>query len=221
MMSNVSETILPDSIAIQNDIAAIDIAIKKYLETIPIEKLLVYDIDNITAEALPVLAAQFDVLGYKGMRLAVTGQDKRNLIKSAIELHRYAGTPWAVKEAMKRVGFYDAVITEGVAGPLPIWANFSVTLSNGQQGINDSSIADLRKMIEVYKAQRSNLVDINMILNVQDTVQFDTDMAAAAEDIIVRDNVIFTNKLLYDGQADYDGTYDHSGDSDLVTIEPV
>jgi phage tail P2-like protein len=221
MMSNVSDTILPDSIAIQNDIAAIDIAIKKYLETIPLERLLVYDVDNITAEALPVLAAQFDVLGYKGMRLAVTEQDKRNLIKSAIELHRYAGTPWAVKEAMKRVGFYDAVITEGVDGPLPVWANFSVTLSNGQQGINDSSIADLRKMIEVYKAQRSNLVDINMILNVQDVVDIEEEKIGVTQDILVRDNVVFTNKLLYNDVADYDGSYDHSGDSDLITIEPV
>jgi phage tail P2-like protein len=51
-------------------------------------------------------------LGYKGWKLANTEDDKRSLIKKAIELHRYKGTVWAVKEAMKSIGFTDAVLIE-------------------------------------------------------------------------------------------------------------
>lgn len=212
------ETILPDSVAIYNDIAAMDKAIALYLQTIPLGEILVYMIDEVDARALPILAEQFDVLGYKGMRLALTEADKRALIKKAIELHRYKGSVWAVREAMKAIGFTDATISEGVSSH---WANFSVTLLNEGYGINDTSILNLRRMIEEFKPQRSNLVVINMDILQTDTITFDTDTAKIELSITVQDQYVFTNKLLYDGTSNYDGSYDHSGDSDLVEIEVV
>ena len=168
-MSNL-DTILPDSIAIYPDIAGLDKAIAKYIAGIPVAELLVYNIDQVDAKAIPALAEQFDVLGYKGMRLAKTEDDQRQIIKRAIELHRYKGTIWSVKEAMKSVGFADVTINEHVAGH---WANFSITLLNAGVGITDSSILELRKMIEEYKPQRSNLVAIEMEILVQDEIIFD------------------------------------------------
>ena len=212
-------TILPDSITIQPDIAALDVAIMQYLQAIPLEKLLVYDIDNITADALEVLAAQFDVLGYKGLRMAITEQDKRNLIKKAIELHKYKGTKWALKEAMRSIGFDNTEITTGVAGPIPIWANFKVTLDNVQVGITDDSIANLHRMIEEYKSQRDNLVEIEMVIVVDETIAFDINETISVEfNINADDTIVFNNSLLYDGTGDYDGVYDHSGDSDVIEI---
>jgi P2-related tail formation protein len=46
---------------------------------IPLQALLVYLVDNVPAAALPILAGQFDVLGYKGLALCQTEQDQRNL----------------------------------------------------------------------------------------------------------------------------------------------
>jgi len=216
-MSNLA-TILPDSISIYPDIAAFDTAVAKYIATIPVERLLVYNIDHVVSDALPALAEQFDVLGYKGMRLAKTEDDKRQIIKRAIELHKYKGTPWAVREAMKSVGFEDVEINEGVSGH---WANFSITLLTAGVGITDSSIAELRKMIEEYKPQRSNLVDILMEILVQDEIIFSEDITGISPDILADDKIIFTASLIYDGVGEYNGIFDHSGDSDLVSIEPI
>lgn len=216
-MSNL-DTILPDSIAIYPDIAGLDKAIAKYMSGIPVTELLVYNIDQVDAKAIPALAEQFDVLGYKGMKLAKTEDDQRQIIKRAIELHRYKGTIWSVKEAMKSVGFSDVTINEHVSGH---WANFSVTLLNSGVGITDNSILELRKMIEEYKPQRSNLVSIEMEILVQDEIIFDEDMQGLSPDILAEDKIIFTAALLYDGTGSYNGIFDHSGDSDLVTIEPI
>lgn len=215
-MSNTADTILPDSISMQNDIAAFDVAVKKYLDTVPLSKLLVYNIDEVDSRALTLLAKQFDVLGYKGIGIAHNEAEKRGIIKRAIELHRYKGTPWAVKEAMKSVGFADATITEHVAGPAPIWANFSVTLLNEGVGISVASVAALRKMIEEYKPQRSNLIELNMDILIIDILDLNDDEADLVEDISSDDNLALSNKLFYDGAANYNGSYDHSGDSDVV-----
>jgi len=216
-MSNL-DTILPDSVAIYPDIAGFDKAIAKYCAGIPVSELLVYNIDQVDAKAIPALAEQFDVLGYKGMRLAKTEDDQRQIIKRAIELHRYKGTIWSLKEAMKSVGFTDVTINEHVSGH---WANFSITLLNDGVGITDSSILELRKMIEEYKPQRSNLIAIDMEILVQDEIIFDEDTQGVSPDILAEDKIVFTAALLYDGTGDYNGIFDHSGDSDLVTIEPI
>ena len=218
-MTGNEETILPDSIAIANDVRAFDISVKQQLDTVDISKVLVYMIDQVDSRALPLLADQFDVLGYKGMRLAQTEADQRNLIKKAIELHRYKGTIYGVKEAMKAVGFADAQIVEHVSGH---WANFSVNLLNAGVGITADTIANLIKMINEYKNTRSNLVLVNMDLLVEDEIDFgdlfgtDYDEADMNESFESDDNLVLSNKLFYDGVANYDGSNDHSGDSDMV-----
>jgi len=218
-MTGSEETILPDSIAIANDVRAFDVAVMQQLATIDLGKMLVYNIDQVDARALPLLAEQFDVLGYKGMRLAQTEADQRALIKKAIELHRYKGTIYGVKEAMKAVGFADAVIIEHVSGH---WANFSVDLLNAGVGITAETIANLIKMINEYKNTRSNLVVVNMNLLVEDELNFndlsgtDYDEADFNENFENDDVILLSNNLLYDGNGDHDGSYDHSGDSDIV-----
>lgn len=206
------DSILPDSVVVFNDVAAFDIAIKNQLDTIDISKILMYLIDQVDAAAIPTLAEQFDVLGFKGLRLANNEQEQRAIIKKAIELHRYKGTLYGVKEAMKAVGFADAVIVEHVNGH---WANFTVNLLNEGVGITATTIANLIRMIEEYKNTRSNLVKINMDLLVNDTIEFDDD-GDMVEDWISDDNLVFSNKLFYDGTGIYNGTNDHSGDNDVV-----
>lgn len=212
-MSNV-DTILPDSVSIFKHIEAFDLASKASLDELQLEVLLIYLIDQVDAKALPILADQFDVLGYKGWRLANTEADQRSLIKKAIELHRYKGTPWAVQEAMKSIGFDDALILEHVNGH---WANFKVQLFNKSVPITDQSIADLDKMIREYKNTRSNLVEIFIETDVLDEIIL-IDDAGIAADINMDDNVFLAGALFYDGVSNYDGTHDHSGDSDLITF---
>ncbi|MFT2543454.1 phage tail protein, partial [Escherichia coli] len=37
----------------------------------------------------------------------------RMLIKAAIELHRYKGTPWSIREVIRRFGFGEVDLIEG------------------------------------------------------------------------------------------------------------
>lgn len=67
-------------------------------------------------EHLELLAESRSILNEDGYWLAESDQMKRRLIKGAYELHRYKGTPWAVKEIVRRLGFGNAVLTEGMGG---------------------------------------------------------------------------------------------------------
>jgi phage tail P2-like protein len=73
-----------------------------------LSKLLVYLIDQVEESALPFLAWQFHIEGYEQ---AQTIQEKRNLIKHAIELHRYKGTPYAIKKVFQALNL-EAELTE-------------------------------------------------------------------------------------------------------------
>jgi len=214
-MSNV-DTILPDSIAIYPHLVAFDMAMKRQVEKIPLQVLLVYLVDNVPAAALPLLAAQFDVLGYKGWRLAQTEQAQRDLIKRAIELHRFKGTPWAVEEALKSIGFTDIELIEHV--PFMHWATFRVRITNENIMLTEESITDIIAMINEYKNARSHLVDVQMILQFEDIINLEEDSADVNIEILIEDDITFNGALRYDGTGMYDGTYDHSGDNDVVTI---
>jgi len=64
-------------------------------------------IDEIEDEKLlDLLGWQFHIEGWE---LARTIEDKRKLIKSAIELHRYKGTPYAIKKVLEALGLEGQV----------------------------------------------------------------------------------------------------------------
>jgi phage tail P2-like protein len=210
---NIKDTILPGSIAVYPHLLAFDIAFKNQLEKIPLEKLLVYMVDKVPEEALPILAEQLDVLGYKGMRLAATVQDKRNLIKRAIELHRYKGTIWAIEEALKSVGFNNAQIIEHVNSH---WAKFSVDLTASGVTLTSQGLADALAMVREYKNARSQLEAIQIVLQIDDVIDLGTDSVLAAPELRLEDTLTFTGALYYDGTGVYDGAHDHSGDSDVI-----
>lgn len=85
-------------------------------ESLP-ERLTLYDIDNSPEAALYELAATFGVLGHKGWLLATSTDSRRELIKSAIALHKSAGTPWSVIEGIKAAGYPNSKLIEGVLLP--------------------------------------------------------------------------------------------------------
>lgn len=65
-------------------------------------------IDSLSGEILGLLAWQFHIEGWE---IAKTEEEKRALIKKAIELHRYKGTRWAVINALKACG-YESYVKE-------------------------------------------------------------------------------------------------------------
>jgi hypothetical protein len=146
--------------------------------SIDLSVVLMYYVSLAPAAALPYLAEQLDVLGWKGWLFATTEQQKRDLLRKAIELHKKKGTPWAIREALKSVGYLDADIipqagvvhdgsidydgSETYAGGF--WANFLVRVHVPQAytpTIEDENI--VTKIISEYKNERSYLTAIEWI----------------------------------------------------------
>lgn len=176
-------------------LAAFDDVAKERLEGLNLAVLLVYVVESAPESALYSLADQFDVLGWKGWNLATTEADKRALIKKAIELHRFKGTGWSIREAIRAVGFDGARITEGVGvdydgehnfdaditfGGGGNWATFRVTIFLPEDiEITVASLEKIRKLIFEYKNARSLLVDI-------------TFEVSPAEEVVVADEIELT-----------------------------
>lgn len=158
------------------------------LQQIDLTPLLVYLIDLTEARALPHLAEQFALTGDNGWQLAESEEAKRKLIKSAIELHRLKGTPWAVREVIRNLGFGEVQLLEGSAGieehllenyPKETrWALYRVVLS---QALTNDQAASLRKTLVSFAPARCEL--------------FSLDYTAVP--------------IRYNNQARYDGQYNH------------
>jgi P2-related tail formation protein len=213
------ENILATGIGHKDFIAAYDKTFADRLADIDVSVVLVNLVDSVVADALPYLAKQFDLLGYKGWALADTEQKKRDLIKQAVELHRYKGTPWSIKEALKKVGYPDAQIQEGVGiihyydgtinyngssfyGNLGHWAYFKVlfNLLNFTQFIPSADLELVTQLILEYKNVRSHLYGLNFVANFEEQVNVNENLEMAA-------NAAATDQTL----ARFDGTYTYNG----------
>lgn len=202
-------------------------------------KLLIYRVDELQEDALYLLAWQFHILGAKGWDLTETATERRTLIKRAIDLHRHAGTPWAIREAIKALGYADAEIFEGM--PVALydggrnhsaadtygggvrWAMFRVQLDLGEdKGVSATRIARLVELINVWKNARSHLVDIGFRADTTDSLEVadgvDTLARYAADDDYPwgRRYDAGTDhshgvRHLYDGQLTHFGAADYWG----------
>jgi phage tail P2-like protein len=209
-------TVLADSVAHLPHLQAFDLLVKKRFSDLELDKLLVYIIDSVDPSAIPYLAQQFDVLGYKGFRLAKTESDQREIIKKSIELHRYKGTLWAVREALTAIGFGAAVISENVTGPF----TFRVSIDLGSQSLDVSQISDLAKMIEEYKNERSTLADISYSISFEDGLII-IDQSQDAEASIVEDGVTAGGDFRHNGQVLRNASRNYSHDADVLTIQII
>ncbi|SHN42224.1 phage tail protein [Chitinophaga sp. CF418] len=208
-------SVLADSVAHLDHIRAFDLAIKKRFSQIQLDAMLVYFIDNVSSAAIPYLAQQFDVLGYKGFRLAETEQQQREIIKQSIELHRYKGTPWAIRQALVAIGFGDALLEEGVAGH---WANFRITIDLGERALGNAEVDDLVKMVNEYKNARSHLIDVSYTITVGgDTVTL-TDSETDAQAIEDIDIISAGGSFLHNGKVFRNGSRNYSRDTDTLTL---
>lgn len=184
------------------------------LATIDLSKLLVYLIDSVDASALPYLGSQFDVLGYKGFKLAQDEAGQREIIKRAIELHRYKGTEWAIMEALKSIGFSDV---ELMKTGFDHWAKFSVRITTENFNITAAALDDIKAMVAEYKRAVCVLEAILISILATDSVTF-TDSATCNQQILALDRLVMSEYLRYDGSAEFDDTHNFTGEGDVATI---
>lgn len=131
-------------------------------------------VDLIPKDYLILLAEKWSVTGYDGWLLAESDDAKRKLIKNAIHLHRYKGTPWAIREIVRQLGFGEITIIEGLGGKKhdgsfqrdgtyvygdpKRWAYYRVVL---QQVITNDQAALLRKTLDVFAPARCVLASLD------------------------------------------------------------
>lgn len=198
----------------------------------------IYLVDEVNSSALYFLAEQFDVLGYKGWNLAPTEADKRKLIKRAIELHRFKGTAWSLREAVKSIGFSDVVVIENAGllqnfrngehirngsiyhnpGGDGEWATFSIIidLENWTEFINTSMQTLLMETIDEYKNARSHLIDLIFRINASDSMLM-IDATDQNNDINSTDSLAFS--FVHNGMALRNGEYGRDLTGDNFSIE--
>ncbi|EGJ4577531.1 phage tail protein I [Escherichia coli] len=143
------------------------------LDNIDLSVLMVCLVDIVDSSALPWLGEQFSLFG-DGWELAESDDVRRMLIKSAIELHRYKGTPWSVREIIRRFGFGEVDIIEGLGGlhyngqrqfngyclygDESSWAIYRVIL---QRPITNDQATLLRRVLSFFAPARCHLISLD------------------------------------------------------------
>jgi len=222
-MSQTNENILADSIAGVPHLAAFDAMVASRMNSIELEALLVYVIDSVSASALPTLARQFDVEKYIGYGVATNDAQRREIIKRAIELKRYMGTVYAIREAMRICGYTDAILNEGIdtGNPLIDWARFAIESELGDTvGLDGISQSKLAKMIREYKNVRSYLEGISYTIGIFDTLGQLFDELNIIYDSPTMEEDLGHKSFLYNGAYNYDGSqkYIESNDTLIINI---
>lgn len=144
------------------------------LDGLDLDAMLVYLIDLVKPALLPNLADQFSLLDEAAWQLAESDEAKRNLVKNAAQLHRYKGTPWAVREVIRLLGFGEVTLQEGmtnrlrdgsitrngsyVHGDASAWALYRLVL---QRALTNDQAALLRRLLLSVAPARCRLVTLD------------------------------------------------------------
>lgn len=209
-------------------------AFAKQLADVDLSVVLIDMIDTCPADALPYLAVQFDVEGYKGMKWADTVQKQRDLIKRAIELHKYKGTRWAISESLKVLGYNDVVVDDHLPGiyydatydyngtinySSPHWALFRVIIYIADSFTWTSNLyPDIAILVNEYKNVRSHLVDISAGIGMTDALSITDTFEIPEYELAFIDSFA---ALTYNGAATYGGSNIHVGETDTLTITVI
>ncbi|MBS2138307.1 phage tail protein I [Escherichia coli] len=117
--------------------------------------LMVYLIDQVDASALPALAEQFHVQGLECWLFTTDEREKRELIKQAIELHKYKGTIWAVRRVLEILSLPGTISEWFEYGGRAYF--FKVDIALVDKGLDENLFNDLVELIHEYKNTRSKL----------------------------------------------------------------
>jgi phage tail P2-like protein len=213
----VKPSLLPPALAGDLSMRALEALVAR-LADLDLEPTLVYDFEHVAESALPHLGEQFHVMGAEGWRLATTEAQRRELLARAVALHRHKGTPWAIREALKALGFNDLEIEERLPsnrydGSLTFsgaetyaaygWAQFRVVADAGdQQPITSAQTALIVETINAWKPARSHLVDVRH--RASDIEHVDVAEIEQHQGVMTHDDQHRWGKHFYDGSLAYD-----------------
>lgn len=137
------------------------------LSDIDLTPLLVYLVDTVDASALPHLAGQFHILG-EGWQFARNEAEQRNLLKRAIELHRYKGTRWAIQQVLESLMLSGQITEWFEYGGRPY--HFKINVDISEHGIDLGTFDSLVTLVNEYKNVRSHLELLRLSLSVKSPI---------------------------------------------------
>ena len=159
---------------------------------------------------------------------------KREAIAASIEFHRYKGTVWSVREALRRIGYKEVEIEEGVAAlkydgsalydgtrtysGQGEWYSFNLRLDLGETaGVTAGESRLLRKVAERASPLSRNLNDVRRTASIEEKVDYGE---AVSFGIVLGTQDGLPSWPRYDGSALYDGSITYGGPkADRLEIE--
>ena len=160
----IKELIPPNLLADENIKALIE-SIEPEFEKVKNEiiNVLIYPrIDELNEEVLDLLAYQFHIEGYD---LATSIEEKRNLIKKSIELHKYKGTKYAIEQVLKALGLEGQIKEWFEYGGKPYYFKIEIDINKTLDRnivLSNTVREKLTKLINEYKNLRSKLEDLRL-----------------------------------------------------------
>jgi len=154
---------LPPVLAGDERFAILCELLQEEFDNLDLSPMLVYLVDVVPPQVLPHLADQFHVMGLEGWRYARNEQEQRELIKRAIELHRYKGTPWAIEQVLVTLNLSGRVSEWFEYGGTPY--RFRVDIELTDRGIDETTYDALVDLIREYKNKRSRLDALTVALS--------------------------------------------------------
>lgn len=166
--------ILMASAVADSRLGVFDELISLEFDDIDLSPVMCYLADVVDKSALPWLAVQFDVDGFKGFDQCRNDDQKRELIKNAINLHRHIGTVWGIKKACSIIGFDPKRIEENVpvtpGGP-NVWCAFRIEFDPSVLDyFTSDTLAMLRIFVNYYKNARSILTAMYIAADFEDKI---------------------------------------------------
>ncbi|MFJ2713403.1 phage tail protein [Pseudomonas sp. NPDC087346] len=165
---------LPPALAGDERFALLCELLDETLDNLDIDSMLVYLVDLVKPQSLPNLADQFSLLDEAAWLLAESEDAQRNLIKNSAQLHRYKGTPWAIREVIRLLGFGEVTLQEGLSnqvrdgsitrdgthvhGDPSTWPLYRVFL---KRAITNDQAALLRRLLLSVAPARCRLVSLD------------------------------------------------------------
>lgn len=131
------------------------------ISDIDLSPLLVYLVDTVNATALPHLAEQLHLLG-EGWQFARDDDERRRLLKRAVELHRYKGTRWAIQQVLETLALSGQISEWFEYGGQPY--HFRINVDLATRGIDEATFDALVALITEYKNVRSYLELLSLSL---------------------------------------------------------
>ena len=156
-------TLIPDSI-LSDETNIFDELFRRFGE-IDLTRMLIYIIDAVDASALPHLAWQFHITNNEGWQLATSDEQRRQLIKKSISLHKMKGKISGITYILKLLGFVVTCEKWNEYGGDPY--HFKLSLTSGSHNYTDTIAAQISRIIDEYKRASNVLDSIELNLSTQ------------------------------------------------------